>query len=151
MDSKTRKLIREGECRRAFKMYSERAHYTDIADALGVVPATASKYVKWYIKNRATEDEIQSIDRRSRMDMVRSEKHREMKKKADERNVWVRGIINRLIDGATIRQVAREEGRAASTIYSIISKYEEVDPEFVGEYRRVAETHKFGRFNKDGD
>ena len=150
MRNKTSRAEREVRAREAFRMYSDRHTYVSIANRLGITTPTVKKDVEWYMKNRATREEIDGIDRRTSADIRREKAVERRKERERERDVRVRGIIKRLMDGKTVRQVAEEENRAVPTIYSTISNYAKVDPNLVAEYHRKAKTHQFGRY-KDLD
>lgn len=141
------RMQREIRAREAFVMYANRASYVAIAKKLNVSPPTVKNDINWYISNRATKQEMESVDRRNSSQVKREEKTEEKKRRREERNKWIRSIIKRLMDGNTIEEVAKEIDRSVPTIYKLISSYEEVDPEFVSEYRKIAKTHRFGRFS----
>ena len=133
------RMKREIRAREAFVMYANRSSYV------------AKNDIDWYISNRATKQEMDSVDRRNASQVKRDEKAEDKRLKREERNKWIRSIIKRLMDGLTIEEVAKEVDRSVPTIYKLISSYEDVDPEFVSEYRRIARTHRFGRFSHQKD
>lgn len=145
------RMKREIRAREAFVMYANRSSYVAIAKKLGVSPPTVKNDIDWYISNRATKQEMDSVDRRNASQVKRDEKAEDRRLKREERNKWIRSIIKRLMDGLTIEEVAKEVDRSVPTIYKLISSYEEVDPDFVSEYRRIARTHRFGRFSHQTD
>lgn len=144
-------IHREIRAREAFRMYSNRATYAKIAQKIGVSSPTVKNDINWYISNRATKQEIASIDRRNNLQVKREQKAKERQHKRDERNKWIRSIIKSLMDGMTIKEVAVEVNRSVPTIYKLISSYEKIDPDFVAEYRKIARTHRFGRFSHRND
>lgn len=146
MRNNTARVERELRAKEAFRLYSNRQSYVSIGNRLGISAPTVKRDVEWYIENRATREEIEHIDRRTSADIQHEKVVERRKKREAERNLWIRGVMKKLMGGKTIQQVADEEHRAVPTIYRSISNYEKVDPSFVAEYRRKARGHQFGRF-----
>lgn len=143
----TANLEREIRAKEAFRLYSNRMTYIAIGRRLGITSPTVKRDVNWYMENKATPEEKAHIDRRTNADIQREERQESKRKKDEERDRWIRSVIRKLMEGRTIKEVAAEEGKSVPTIYKVISNYEKVDPNLVAEYRRVAKSHQFGRFD----
>lgn len=130
-----------------FNAIKDGKSYEDVAKEVGHTIAHVRLERNWYIENYLP------IGIRAELRMTKSERNRieAQERKAERTKARLeraKNVIDELMGGKTIIQVADELGIQPQSVYPIIRTYEKYDPEYVKQYHEVMRTHKFGHFRK---